>query len=92
VKRARGRRGRTTLGTIFEGNPAMLTPAENTLLDHILAGHTTPAIAQHLCVSEVIVNGRLQRFFRKIKVENRTQAVIWALANQPELDTPCGYV
>jgi two-component system, NarL family, nitrate/nitrite response regulator NarL len=71
---------------------AELSPEEKAILSYVLQGNTNAVIARQLGVTEAIAKGRLRRLLRKINVENRTQAVIWALANQPELDTPCGYV
>jgi two-component system nitrate/nitrite response regulator NarL len=44
-------------------------------------------------MTEATVKVHLKSVLRKIRVENRTQAAIWALANLPELgDTPRGSV
>ena len=42
-------------------------------------------IARHLGMAEATAKVYLQSLLRKIKVENRTQAAIWALSNFPEL-------
>jgi two-component system nitrate/nitrite response regulator NarL len=40
-------------------------------------------IARELGITEAVVKVHLKRLLRKIRVENRTQAAIWALANLP---------
>jgi DNA-binding NarL/FixJ family response regulator len=60
----------------------LLTPGDRALLDHVLQGNTTAAIAQRLGVTEASARGRLARLFRKLMVENRTQATVWALTGR----------
>ena len=59
---------------------------EKDLLFHVLEGHPNKAIAQHLGVTEAAAKVHLKRLLRKINVDNRTQAMIWALKNLPDLD------
>jgi two-component system nitrate/nitrite response regulator NarL len=66
---------------------AELSSPEKAILSHVLQGNTNAVIARQLGVTEAVAKFRLRRLLRKINVENRTQAVIWALANLPELDT-----
>jgi two-component system, NarL family, nitrate/nitrite response regulator NarL len=51
----------------------------------LVAGHSNKLIARHLGITEATVKVHLKSVQRKIRVENRTQAAIWALANLPEL-------
>ena len=41
-------------------------------------------------MTEATVKVHLKSVLRKISVENRTQAAIWALGNLPELDAALG--
>jgi two-component system nitrate/nitrite response regulator NarL len=49
-------------------------------------------IARQLAISETTAKVRLKRLLRKIKVDNRTQATIWALANLREFRDALGSV
>jgi DNA-binding CsgD family transcriptional regulator len=66
---------------------ACLSLREKELLSHVLEGHSTKAIAQHFGIIEATAKTQLASLLRKISVENRTQATIWALANLPQIDT-----
>jgi two-component system nitrate/nitrite response regulator NarL len=67
-------------------NDARLSPREKEILSHLVAGHSNKLIARHLGIAEATVKVHLKSVQRKIRVENRTQAAIWALANLPELN------
>jgi two-component system, NarL family, nitrate/nitrite response regulator NarL len=56
------------------------------VLFHVLEGHSNKVIAQHFGMTEAAAKVRLERLLCKIRVDNRTQAAIWALANLPESD------
>jgi two-component system, NarL family, nitrate/nitrite response regulator NarL len=63
------------------------------MLSHLTAGRSNKTIARELGIAEATVKVHLKSVQRKIRVENRTQAAIWALANLPELNaTPRGFV
>ena len=62
---------------------ARLSPREREMLSHLVAGHSNKAIARRLEIAEATVKVHLKSVLRKIRVENRTQAAIWALANLP---------
>ena len=64
-----------------------LSPREREVLSHVVEGHPNKVIAWRLGMSEATAKVHLQNLMRKIRVENRTQAAIWALANLPEIDT-----
>jgi DNA-binding NarL/FixJ family response regulator len=64
-----------------------LSPREKEILSYLVAGESNKAIARSLGITEATVKVHLKSVQRKIRVENRTQAAIWALAYLPELDT-----
>ena len=71
----------------------LLSPLERELLLLVVEGHSTKRIAWRLGMSEATAKVKLKSLLRKIRVNNRTQAAIWAFANLPELDpTPSGSV
>lgn len=65
-----------------------LSPREREVLAHVLEGHSNKMIARHLGMAEATVKVHLKSVLRKIRVENRTQAAIWALSNPSELAQP----
>jgi len=66
-----------------------LSPREREVLSHLVEGHSNKMIARHLGMAEATAKVYLQSLLRKIKVENRTQAAIWALSNLPGLTSSC---
>jgi DNA-binding NarL/FixJ family response regulator len=76
--------------TATPADVARLSPREKEMLSHLLAGHSNKLIARELGIAEATVKVHLKHVLRKIRVENRTQAAIWALANLPE--PPRGFV
>jgi two-component system, NarL family, nitrate/nitrite response regulator NarL len=80
--------GRKSAARSFEdrSNDARLSPREKEILSHLVAGHSNKLIARHLGITEATVKVHLKSVQRKIRVGNRTQAAIWALANLPELN------
>jgi two-component system, NarL family, nitrate/nitrite response regulator NarL len=83
---ALGRRPQiSSLGTEPRSDRVQLSPREKEMLSHLTAGDSNKAIARHLGITEATVKVHLKSVLRKIRVENRTQAAIWALANLPEL-------
>jgi two-component system nitrate/nitrite response regulator NarL len=62
------------------------------MLTHLVAGHSNKAIARRLDIAEATVKVHLKSVLRKIRVENRTQAAIWALANLPEPQRQAGHL
>jgi two-component system, NarL family, nitrate/nitrite response regulator NarL len=87
--------GRKSAPPSFEdrSNGARLSRREKEILSHLVAGHSNKLIARELGIAEATVKVHLKSVQRKIRVENRTQAAIWALANLPELGPPpCGFV
>jgi two-component system nitrate/nitrite response regulator NarL len=53
------------------------------VLSYLVEGHSNKMIARHLGMAEATTKVYLQSLLRKIKVQNRTQAAIWALSNLP---------
>lgn len=66
------------------GGGARLSRREKEVLLKVAEGHSNAEIAQHLGATEATVKVHLKKLLRKIRVDNRTQATIWALANLPE--------
>ena len=62
-----------------------LSPCERELLLQVVEGHSNKVIAWHLGVAETTVKVHLESLLRKIRVDNRTQAAVWAFANLPEV-------
>jgi two-component system nitrate/nitrite response regulator NarL len=81
--------GRKSTAPSFEhrSNDARLSPREKEMLSHLVGGHSNKVIARHLGITEATVKVHLKSVQRKIRVENRTQAAIWALENMPEFGT-----
>jgi two-component system, NarL family, nitrate/nitrite response regulator NarL len=70
-----------------------LSPSECQLLARVVEGHSDKMIAHRLGVTEATAKLQLKSLLGKIRVDNRTQATIWALTNPPELDpNPRGFV
>lgn len=70
-----------------------LSPRQKEILSHLLAGRSNKQIAREVGITEGTVKVRLKSVLRKIGVESRTQAAIWAMANLPELEiNPPGFV
>jgi two-component system nitrate/nitrite response regulator NarL len=80
--------GRKSAAPSFEDrfHDARLSPREREMLNHLVVGHSNKAIARRLDIAEATVKVHLKSVLRKIRVENRTQAAIWAPANLPEID------
>jgi two-component system, NarL family, nitrate/nitrite response regulator NarL len=78
--------GRKPAAPSFEdrSNDARLSPREKEILSHLVTGHSNKLIARYLGIAEATVKVHLKSVQRKIRVENRTQAAIWALANLPQ--------
>ena len=56
-----------------------LTPKEKEVLTLVAKGASNQAIADKLCVRDVTVKTHLNSIFKKLKVANRTQAVLLAM-------------
>lgn len=56
-----------------------LTLREEEVLDLLTKGHTYRNIANELCISETTVKTHVNNIFQKIQVNDRTQAVLYAI-------------
>jgi two-component system nitrate/nitrite response regulator NarL len=74
----------TTSPPAPQAGDVALSPQEREILSHVVEAHSNAVIAQHLGMTEADAKINLTNLLRKIGVENRTQAVIWALRQIPE--------
>ena len=58
-----------------------LTVREVQILDGLVRGHSNRMIARTCDVTEATVKVHMKSILRKIRVKNRTQAAVWAMAN-----------
>lgn len=58
-----------------------LSEREEQILKALVRGHSNKVIARMCTVTEATVKVHMKSILRKIRVENRTQAAIWALKN-----------
>jgi two-component system nitrate/nitrite response regulator NarL len=58
-----------------------LTQREAQVLDGLVQGQSNRMIARTCDVTEATVKAHMKSILRKIRVKNRTQAAIWAMAN-----------
>jgi two-component system nitrate/nitrite response regulator NarL len=68
-----------------------LSPREKEMLSHLVEGHSNKGIARILGTTEETVKVHLKSLLRRIRLDNRTQAAIWALSSPPE-PTATGFV
>lgn len=64
-----------------------LSHREREILDCLARGDSNKRIALRLNISEATVKVHVKSILRKIKVDNRTQAAIWALRSRPAFTT-----
>jgi two-component system, NarL family, nitrate/nitrite response regulator NarL len=64
-----------------------LTPRESNVLCCLITGYSNKVIARHLDVCEATVKAHVKAILRKLNVQNRTQAAIWASSRK--LMGPC---
>ena len=65
---------------------ALLSDRESETLRHLILGAPNKVIAGHLDVSEATVKVHVKAILRKLGVQNRTQAAIWAVNNGIDLE------
>src|SRR4051812_43819098 len=58
-----------------------MTPREHEILQALVTGASNKLIANRLGITEATVKVHLKTLLRKIDVNNRTQAAIWAMNN-----------
>jgi len=61
--------------------PLHLSAREAQMLDGLVKGHANKVIARTCDITEATVKVHMKSILRKIRVDNRTQAAIWAMAN-----------
>jgi two-component system nitrate/nitrite response regulator NarL len=59
----------------------VMTPREHEILQALVTGSSNKMIANRLGITEATVKIHLKTLLRKIDVNNRTQAAIWAVNN-----------
>ena len=64
-----------------QGSPRGLSPREQEILQLLVTGASNKLIAIRLGIAEATVKVHLKTLLRKIDVNNRTQAAIWAMNN-----------
>jgi two-component system nitrate/nitrite response regulator NarL len=62
-------------------NHPKLSEREAQMLDGLVKGHPNKVIARTCDITEATVKVYMKSILRKIRVDNRTQAAIWAMAN-----------
>jgi two-component system, NarL family, nitrate/nitrite response regulator NarL len=62
-------------------NHHSLSEREVRILDGLVKGHANKVIARACDITEATVKVHMKSILRKIRVDNRTQAAIWAMAN-----------
>lgn len=67
-----------------QGRAVRLSPREREVLVELVEGRSNKAIARTLGMSEATVKVHLKNVLRKIRVDNRTQAAMWAISNLSE--------
>jgi two-component system nitrate/nitrite response regulator NarL len=63
-----------------------LSAREREVLDHLTRGASNKLIARDLHVAEATVKVYVKALLRKIQVQNRTQAAMWAVTNMAAVD------
>ena len=58
-----------------------LSPREKQVLELIVAGHSSQAMADQLCISVTTVRSHIQNIYRKLAVYNRAEATAVAIKN-----------
>jgi two-component system, NarL family, nitrate/nitrite response regulator NarL len=62
-------------------HPLHLSERETQILDGLVKGHANKVIARTCDITEATVKVHMKSILRKIRVDNRTQAAIWAMEN-----------
>ena len=63
----------------FQGAIACLTPEEKEMLTLVASGHSNKTIANQLRISGRTLRIQISNIYQKINVNNRFQAVLWAM-------------
>jgi DNA-binding NarL/FixJ family response regulator len=65
----------------IDGSPPHLSAQEQRILGCLVEGHSNKAIARELGIAVATVKVHVKAILRKIRVQNRTQAAIWAMSH-----------
>lgn len=79
-----GTHTRTTFDSTHLGDGTemgQLTHSDRQILQQLAAGGSNKAIASALGCAEATIKAHMKRILRKINVDNRTRAAVWALNN-----------
>lgn len=76
----------TPRGISLDGNPGKLSNREQMILQQLTQGATNKHIARNLSIAEATVKVHLKSLLRKIHVNNRTQAAMWARDHSTQRD------
>ena len=60
-----------------------LSPREKSILRHLIEGDSNKSIARKIDIAEATVKVHVKAILRKIGAQNRTQAAIWGMNNEP---------
>lgn len=64
-----------------QSNVQQLSPREKSILRCLIEGDSNKSIARKIDIAEATVKVHVKAILRKVKVQNRTQAAIWAMNN-----------
>jgi len=68
----------------------LLSPREKLILRCLIEGDSNKSIARKMGIAEATVKVHVKAILRKIRVQNRTQAAIWAINNEPQMQPEGG--
>jgi DNA-binding NarL/FixJ family response regulator len=66
---------------VYGNNPPHLSDREKAILRFLITGDSNKAIARKINIAEATVKVYIKAILRKVQVQNRTQAAIWAIRN-----------
>jgi DNA-binding NarL/FixJ family response regulator len=78
----RGENDQATLVSAEEIIAPQLSPREKSILRCLIEGDSNKCIARKIDIAEATVKVHVKAILRKIRVQNRTQAAIWAMNNR----------
>ena len=89
-ERASDQSGSTILPAADDQTTPLLSPREKLILTCLIDGDSNKYIARKLEITEATVKVHVKAILRKIRVQNRTQAAIWGMNNQPRRQSDSG--
>jgi two-component system nitrate/nitrite response regulator NarL len=60
---------------------SVLSTRERSILQYLVQGESNKVIARSVAITEATVKVHVKTILRKIRVQNRTQAAVWAMSN-----------